>query len=68
MTNCEERPAWLEMWRHWPTLAANVDNNLFFIPPDLINRHSPRILDGAQKLCEQMERVRIKRARKANRE
>lgn len=59
----ESRPEWLDMWRHWRDLKANTQDNLFFIPPDLINRHSPRILDGAQRLCEQMEKVRLKRER-----
>ncbi len=64
----ESRPEWLDMWKHWRDLSANINDNLFFIPPDLINRHTPRILDGAQRLCEQMEKVRAKRARKARKE
>ena len=64
----DARPEWLDMWKHWRDLSANVHDNLFFIPPDLINRHSPRILDGAQRLCEQMERVRAKRRPKTRKE
>lgn len=59
----ESRPEWLDMWKHWRDLSANINDNLFFIPPDLINRHTPRILDAAQRLCEQMEKVRVKRQR-----
>lgn len=57
----EARPEWLDMWKHWRDLTANIRDNLFFVPPDLINRHTPRILDGAQRICEQMETVRAKR-------
>ena len=57
----ESRPEGLDMWKHWRDLTANVRGNLFFIPPDIIDRHTPRILDGAQLLCEQMEMVRSKR-------
>lgn len=57
----ESRPEGLDMWKHWRDLTANVRGNLFFIPPDIIDRHTPRILDGAQRLCEQMETVRSKR-------
>ncbi len=57
----ESRPEWLDMWKHWRDLAANIRDNLFFVPPDLINRHTPRILDGAQRICEQMETVRARR-------
>lgn len=55
------RPEWMEQWKRWPGLAANVQGNLFFIPPDILQRHTPRILDGASQLCEQLESVRAKR-------
>ncbi len=53
-----ERPEWLNDWRDWPALRAVHRGNLFHIPPDLIQRHSPRVLDGAEMLCEQLESVR----------
>ncbi|MFA7282219.1 MAG: cobalamin-binding protein [Sterolibacterium sp.] len=55
------RPEWLDMWRRWKDLTANARGNLFFIPPDLINRHTSRLLDGAQMLCTQMETARGRR-------
>lgn len=58
----EQPPAWLYDWRKWPQLRAVQQNNLFFIPSDLIQRHSPRILDGAEQLCEQLELVRQRRS------
>lgn len=58
----ESRPEWLDAWRRWPQLDAVARDNLFFIPPDLIQRHTPRILDGAQQLCEQLEAARGRRA------
>lgn len=54
----EARPDWLDLWNKWPQLSAVRNGNLFFIPPDIIQRHSPRILDGAQRLCRQLEQVR----------
>jgi iron complex transport system substrate-binding protein len=57
----ETRPEWLDMWKRWGQLTATARGNLFFIPPDLINRHTPRVLDGAQLLCAQMETVRGRR-------
>ncbi|ANQ86680.1 putative vitamin B12 transport protein [Azoarcus olearius] len=57
----EARPEWLEQWKRWPSLTANAANNLYFIPPELVQRHTPRILDGAQRLCEQLEEARAKR-------
>jgi iron complex transport system substrate-binding protein len=57
----EQRPEWLDDWRRWPQLDAVTRGNLFFIPPDLIQRHSPRLLDGAAMLCEQLETARGRR-------
>lgn len=59
----ESRPEWLDDWRRWRTLAAVAGDNLYFIQPDLIQRHTPRILDGAEKLCTQLETVRAKRGK-----
>jgi iron complex transport system substrate-binding protein len=36
-------------------------DNLYFVPPELIQRHTPRVLDGAERLCEQLELARGKR-------
>ncbi|MCX7172119.1 MAG: cobalamin-binding protein [Proteobacteria bacterium] len=55
------RPEWLDMWWRWKDLTASARGNLFFIPPDLINRHTSRVLDGAQLLCSHMETVRNRR-------
>ena len=59
------RPEWLDQWKRWPDLAANAHGNLFFIPPDIVQRHTPRILDGASQLCEQLESVRARRAERS---
>ncbi|WP_299980894.1 cobalamin-binding protein [uncultured Pseudoteredinibacter sp.] len=58
----EERPQWLDEWRRWPSLSAVKNDHLFFIPPDLIQRHSPRLLEGASILCEQLSSVRQRKA------
>ena len=54
----EERPDWLDAWLQWTSLSAVQNQHLFFIPPDLIQRHTVRMLQGAQQLCEQLTRVR----------
>lgn len=48
----------IDGWRRYPRLAAVRGGHLFFIHPDLIQRQTPRILDGARLMCEQIERVR----------
>ncbi len=57
----ESRPEWLDEWRRWPQLAAVARDNLYFVPPELIQRHTPRVLDGTERLCEDLEKARVKR-------
>ena len=54
----EERPEWLDTWRKWESLQAVKNNNLFFVPPDIIQRHTARLLDGAENLCKQLATAR----------
>jgi len=58
----EARPEWLDQWSRWPQLEAARRDNLFFIPPELIQRHTPRILDGAERLCRHIDTARTRRA------
>ncbi|MEA2079730.1 MAG: cobalamin-binding protein, partial [Pseudomonadota bacterium] len=55
----EQRPPWLDQWLDWPQLSAVKHRHLYFIPPDLIQRHTPRVLEGAQRLCDQLEQARV---------
>ena len=59
----EARPEWLDDWKRWGTMRAVASGNLYFVPPDLIQRHTPRILDGAEMLGAHLETVRGKRGR-----
>ena len=56
------RPAWLDDWRVFPALAAVRHDNLYSIRPELLQRHTPRLLDGAEELCRILETVRLKRS------
>ena len=51
-------PDWKDSWRHWPALQVVKNNHLFYVNPDIIQRHTPRILQGAEVLCEHIEAVR----------
>jgi iron complex transport system substrate-binding protein len=59
----ESRPEWVDDWRQWRTMTAVQRDNLFFIPPDLIQRHTPRLAEGAARLCAQLETARERRGR-----
>lgn len=56
------RPQWLDDWRRWPRIPAAANGNLFNIPPDLIQRHTPRLLQGATLVCEALEKARLTRS------
>ncbi len=57
----EDRPDWLAEWRSWSQLTAVRRDNLFFIPPSLLQRHTPRIAEGTRMLCEVLETARSRR-------
>lgn len=59
----DSRPEWLDDWKRWTSIAAVPRDNLFFIQPELIQRHTPRLLDGAERLCQHLETVRSRRPR-----
>jgi iron complex transport system substrate-binding protein len=59
----QARPEWLDMWTAWPSIKAVRNNHLYYIPPDLLQRHTPRLLDGAKTLCKQLDKVRNDLAR-----
>ena len=46
------RPEWLDLWRRWPQLRAVKGNRLYVVNPSLLQRATPRILLGAEVVCE----------------
>jgi iron complex transport system substrate-binding protein len=57
----EENRYWLTEWQAYPGLQAVQQGNLFFIPPSLVQRPTPRLLEGARLLCESLETSRARR-------
>jgi len=60
----EARPEWLDEWKNWPSLNAVKTDNLFFVDPDHIQRHTVRILKGIDAICDQLQTAREKRLSK----
>jgi iron complex transport system substrate-binding protein len=58
-----ERPAWLDAWMRWPALTAAARGNLFAVDADLMQRQTPRLLDGAGQVCADLEAARARRPR-----
>lgn len=58
--SAQETQAWLVPWRRWMRMSAVRNGQLYAIHADLLTRHSARILDGAQQLCQALERTRVR--------
>jgi iron complex transport system substrate-binding protein len=54
----ESRKSWLDEWRRWPNIKAVKNNHLYAIDADLIVRHTPRILQGVELMCQHLDKVR----------
>jgi iron complex transport system substrate-binding protein len=57
----DARPEWLSDWSRWPRLTAVQRGNLFHINPDLMQRHTPRLLAGTGQLCARLDTARSRR-------
>lgn len=47
-----------QTWQRYPRLNAVKNHHLFYVHPDLIQRQTPRILQGARLICEQLAKAR----------
>jgi iron complex transport system substrate-binding protein len=57
----EDNREWLENWTSYHGLQAVEKNNLFFVPPSLLQRPTPRLLQGSRILCEKLDKARARR-------
>ncbi|WP_404366724.1 cobalamin-binding protein [Marinobacter sp.] len=57
----EENRHWLTAWQEFPDLTAVRRDNLFLVPPSLIQRPTPRMLEGSRIFCEKLDRARNRR-------
>jgi len=48
-------------WRRFPGMRAVARRNLILVDGALMNRAGPRILDGTESLCKQLDEARVKR-------
>jgi iron complex transport system substrate-binding protein len=46
------------VWQKWPGLSAVKNRQIYSIPSDLLQRHSDRILQGAELVCRYLEQAR----------
>lgn len=58
----EENRHWLTHWKQYGGLTATRRDNLFFVPPSLIQRPTPRLLQGSRLFCEKLDEARARRS------
>nr|WP_297353243.1 cobalamin-binding protein [uncultured Caldimonas sp.] len=51
----------LETWKRFARLKAVMRGNLYAIDGDLLNRPTPRLLQGAERVCHALDEARSKR-------
>jgi iron complex transport system substrate-binding protein len=56
-----DTPVGLDDWRAWKKMRAVARGNLFHVSADLMQRPTPRLLDGAEQLCRHLETARARR-------
>lgn len=54
----------VSLWKPYPNLTAVRNDNLFTIDGNLVNRAGPRMIAGAEQLCEKLEIARQHRGAK----
>ncbi len=52
------RPEWLDEWKAFANMKAVRNKALLFIHPDLLQRPTTRVLEGAGIMCRQLEELR----------
>jgi iron complex transport system substrate-binding protein len=54
----EGPPPWLAQWNRWQDLSAVKNRHIYYVNPDYIHRQTSRILTGAQRVCELLDKAR----------
>lgn len=52
----------IDYWSRYPSITAARLNNMFLVDSDLVNRQTPRLVEGARQICEYLELARRKLA------
>jgi len=55
----EDKPMWFESWQQWGGVSAVINKQIYLIPSDLMQRHSVRILEGAELMCGHLDSARL---------
>lgn len=51
-------PLWVQRWQKWPTLTAVKKQQIVTLPPDILIRMGPRLVEGVEQLCLAVDKAR----------
>lgn len=51
-------PESIDFWRRYPSMKAVRHDNVHVVDADLLNRQTPRLVDGARQVCAVLDRAR----------
>lgn len=54
----EQRSDWLQQWKRWPDIDAVVNGHVYGVNPDMMTRHTSRILTATGEVCEFIDKAR----------
>lgn len=53
----------INYWRRYPSMTAVRYDNVYTVRGDLLNRQTPRLVEGARQVCETLDRARKKQGK-----
>lgn len=54
----QQRSDWLQQWQRWPEIDAVANGHVYGVNPDMMTRHTSRILTAAGEVCEFIDKAR----------
>lgn len=54
----QQRSDWLQQWQRWPDIDAVAKGHVYGVNPDMMTRHTSRILIATGEVCEFVDKAR----------
>lgn len=58
----------VQFWQRFPQLPAVTNEHLIAVPEEKLNRPAPRLIDGAEYMCQQLHEIRLYSQSQADKE
>jgi iron complex transport system substrate-binding protein len=54
----QQRSDWLQQWKRWPDIDAVANSHVYGVNPDMMTRHTSRILTATGEVCDYIDKAR----------